>query len=174
MAKSSFDLDVSGFDNIEEWRPALDFEYLYEVSNWGRVRRHGTKKLLTMRTLAGNGYVIVMMSKNGKYQNQLVHRLVLKAFCGAPVTGQQCRHLNGVRTDNRLENLRWGSAKENAADQIAHGMHRNARKTHCKRGHEFNEENTYIRPSGKRLCRVCKREYQNEQYRLGVPYRRAA
>lgn len=51
-----------------------------------------------------------------------VHRMVLSAFVGPPPTpGHCCRHLNGVPSDNRVENLAWGTHAENAADKIAHG-----------------------------------------------------
>ncbi|MCH9731619.1 MAG: HNH endonuclease [Actinomycetia bacterium] len=89
---------------------------------------------------------------------------MLLTFRGAPEPGQECRHLNGVRTDNRIENLVWGTKNENSADQVRHGTHRNARKTHCKRGHEFNDENTYVRANGTRLCLPCKRIVENAAY----------
>src|SRR5690349_18749325 len=62
-----------------------------------------------------------------------------------------------------------GTHAENMADMAAKGRmkpnHRNAVKTHCIRGHPFDEANTYYRPKGTRLCRTC--------IRLGL-YRRAA
>lgn len=164
MAKSSHQVDVSGREHLERWRPALGFEGLYEVSDFGRVRRADTRRLMSLRIL-DNGYVIVMMCKNGKYQNQLVHRLVLKAFVGPPAPKQQCRHLNGTRTDNRLENLRWGSVSENSVDQVQHGTHRNIRKTACDYGHTFTPENTYVRPGGQRNCRTCRRERDQQKAR---------
>jgi hypothetical protein len=155
--------------DIEQWSAIPRFEGYYEASTQGRVRsidrwiptksgqtafRRG--RILTQRALAGNGYQIVMMSKHGKYQNQLVHRLVLLAFRGEPDHDYECRHLNGIRTDNRLENLAWGTRSENTADQVRHGSHRNSAKTHCLRGHAFTADNTYIRPSGGRMCRACR------------------
>lgn len=51
-----------------------------------------------------------------------VHKLILLAFVGPrPSTRHECRHLNGIRTDNRKDNLEWGTKKENAADKHAHG-----------------------------------------------------
>lgn len=77
---------------------------------------------------------------------------------------RQVRHKNGVPADNRLENLEYGTNAENQADSVAHGTHHMARKTHCKRGHEFTEANTYtyLRRDGSgkmgRSCRVCRRK----------------
>jgi Trp operon repressor len=46
---------------------------------------------------------------------------VLRAFRGEPREGEETRHLNGDPSDNRLDNLAWGTKKENSADQIRHG-----------------------------------------------------
>ena len=56
------------------------------------------------------GYCIV--SVKGKYRK--VHRLVLETFIGIPDDGMMCDHINRVRNDNRVENLRWVTAQENA------------------------------------------------------------
>lgn len=52
---------------------------------------------------------------------RLVHRLVLEAFVGPCPDGMECCHNNGVRSDNRLENLRWDTRKANGQDRIKHG-----------------------------------------------------
>ncbi len=52
------------------------------------------------------------------------HRLVLTAFRGPCPEGMVTRHLNGVRTDNRLVNLAWGTPCENEADKVRHGTSR--------------------------------------------------
>jgi hypothetical protein len=69
---------------------------------------------------------MVALWKDGGQRTQTVHHLVLKAFVGPPAEGQVCRHLNGQPADNRLENLRWGTPKENSQDMVRHG---NARKS---------------------------------------------
>lgn len=80
---------------------------------------------------------------------------MLTAFVGPCPPGMMARHRNGNPADNRVENLRWGTQSENMLDAVEHGTHNNARKTHCKRGHPFNEANTMMLSSGSRSCRTC-------------------
>ena len=102
------------------------------------------------------GYPVVELSKSGRSRESLVHRQVILAFKGSPPARMECRHLNGEPTDNRIENLQWGTRSENTVDQVVHGTHRNISKTHCPQGHEFTPENTYIQPSnGGRRCIEC-------------------
>lgn len=63
------------------------------------------------------GYLVVGLG--GK--THFVHHLVLVAFVGEPGPKEECRHLNGIRSDARLANLKWGSRVENHADKITHG-----------------------------------------------------
>lgn len=50
-----------------------------------------------------------------------------------------------------------GTRSENELDKVAAGTHQHARKTHCKRGHEFTPENTRTNAKGYRWCRTCAR-----------------
>jgi predicted transcriptional regulator len=58
---------------------------------------------------------------SGQYKRRQVGQLVLTAFVGPCPDGQECRHLNGNPGDNRLNNLAWGTRRENAQDRIRHG-----------------------------------------------------
>lgn len=68
-----------------------------------------------------DGYLIVDICFDGTKREARVHTLVALTFKGPRPEGTQARHLDGVRTNNRPDNLRWGTAKENAADRDAHG-----------------------------------------------------
>lgn len=69
------------------------------------------------------------------------------------------------KCDNRKcvnpNHLFLGTAKDNSQDMTAKNRNVQSRKTHCIRGHEFNEANTYINPaSNGRVCKECKRDYE--------------
>ena len=111
----------------EEWRPVAGFPG-YEVSSQARV------KILARRNLQGamrrerilktdytDGYQLVRLACDGVKHAKTVHSLVLTAFSGPRPEGQETRHLNGVRDDNRAENLQWGTIRENRIDQKHHG-----------------------------------------------------
>lgn len=149
----------------EEWRPAPGYEGMYEVSDQGRVRGldriRPDGRLQKGRVLAewfSCGYPWVTLTRQGKQTKFAVHGLVMLSFVGpkpkdAPVT----RHLNGIKTDNRLVNLKYGTHSENSHDMTVHGTNRNAAKTHCVNGHEYTPENTAQNTSGpdSRMCRTC-------------------
>jgi hypothetical protein len=119
--------------SVEEWRPVVGFEGLYEVSDQGRVRsldRVETSVAWGRRVRCGramkpkignNGYVQVMLRRPGERHTFLVHRLVAMAFMGCPATGLHCCHNNGNKRDNRLGNLRWDTSAGNNADKRKHG-----------------------------------------------------
>ncbi len=63
------------------------------------------------------GYLYVNLTPvGGRYKTFRVHRLVLEAFVGPCPEGMECRHLNGVKTDCRLDNLAWGTPEQNRQD----------------------------------------------------------
>ena len=63
----------------------------------------------------------VHLYKDDRCVTRKVHHLVLEAFDGPCPEGMVCRHLNGNPADNRAENLKWGTEKENNEDKIRHG-----------------------------------------------------
>lgn len=152
-----------------EWRAVVGYEGYYEVSGDGRVRsidrmisssqgatyfRSGVP--LKASTNKQTGYRMV----NVRGTTRSVHRLVCEAFHGSPPPGKPLAcHANGIRTDNRASNIRWGSYGDNMDDCLAHGTHRNQNTgtMKCKWGHAFTPENTYLTPKeGTRQCIECR------------------
>ena len=63
----------------------------------------------------------IMLKGHGRCRSFYIHSLVLRAFVGDRAARQECRHVDGVPKNNRLQNLIWGTRKQNVADQFAHG-----------------------------------------------------
>lgn len=114
----------------EEWRPVVGLEDLYEVSSAGRVRSRGRVRTVTRffppKELKGSpatgGYKkVTLRGQSGAPITKGVHALVAEAFIGCRPTGQVVAHQNGVRDDNRLENLRFATQAENTRDRWLHG-----------------------------------------------------
>ena len=114
----------------EEWRP-IPSAPLYEASSLGRVRtlprtrdkRKRGKRLVPLvlkLQRAPNGYRYIQVSVSGVARRCAVHRLVAEAFLGTPPAGSITRHLDGDRSNNRANNLSWGTSAQNAADTIRH------------------------------------------------------
>lgn len=99
----------------EIWLPVEGYEGLYEISNLGRVKslRCGSERVLNPSIDSG-GYAYNVLRKNKIPKNFLIHRLVAIAFIEKDETYQiQVNHKNNIRTDNRVDNLEWCSAREN-------------------------------------------------------------
>ena len=94
----------------------------YLATRCGQVISLRYRKVKYMKPgVSHHGYLHVNLWKNGKSRSCKIHQLVLEAFGFYRAEGQVCRHLNGEPTDNRLENLKWGTRKENGKDMARHG-----------------------------------------------------
>lgn len=72
---------------------------------------------------------------------------------------EACHFPDPDLNNNRIENLRWDTKSANMQDRIIHGNNPCLNRTHCPKGHEYTEENTYRYPStGHRYCKTCNRE----------------
>lgn len=110
----------------EQWIQAISFPE-YEVSSLGNVRRikksFGTRPFKQLKPwVMKNGYQQVVLSTPEKKKYFLVHRLVFESFNGS-CEGLDVCHNNGIRGDNRLENLRSDTRKGNMSDIYKHDTH---------------------------------------------------
>ena len=144
---------------METWKPVPGHEN-YLVSDQGRVA-----KVMKPGYASKLRYPFVTLGEVGKRVNYYVHELVLRAFVGERPEGAVVRHLNDVPTDNRLENLKWGSRSENQIDW----RKKAARKTHCDWGHPFVADNIVAESmrNGIRRCLACNRARAKAR-RLGI------
>lgn len=115
----------------EKWLDIKGFEGLYQVSNMGRVKsfdktiiqKNGTTRFIKgriMKTYGDKDYYscIDLVDKYGKKHKLKVHRLVAIAFIPNPDNKPCIDHINTIKYDNRVENLRWVTYEENMANPI--------------------------------------------------------
>lgn len=121
---------------LEIWKDVIGYEGLYEVSNLGRVRslidNHGNKRKepLIIGGYEVKGYLKALLTKDKKAKHFFIHRLVAEAFIlGRKMKkGEFCDHINTVRSDNRVENLRVCSHKENCNNPLTRKRKRESMK----------------------------------------------
>ena len=164
--------------DIEQWLPVVGYEGYYDVSNHGRVRslsRKVRRKDGALTTVHGRmlsprkhpaGYRKALLAKDGHKTYVYIHRLVLEAFVGPCPEGMVACHWNDVPDDNRVENLRWDTPRENSFDKARNGNDHQRNKTHCPRGHILAEPN--LDPSDRgRSCKACAYARKRVANRLG-------
>lgn len=117
-------MDAEIFKDIEGWPH-------YQVSNFGSIRSDKSGTWLLMKANKGKkGYCRVNLSNGRKlHKSYAVHRLVYEAFVDKIPEGMEIDHINAVRDDNRLVNLRVVTHKENANNPITR-----KRRSECTKG----------------------------------------
>ena len=105
----------------EIWKDVPGHEGLYQVSNLGRVKslRFGKERILKP-TPDKDGYYQVDLWKGGEGKTNKIHRLVMLAFFGE--SDLEVNHINGIKTDNRLENLEYCTPSENIQHALDIGL----------------------------------------------------
>ncbi len=134
---------VSGMERINQnkmtvaineiWEPVKGYEGYYEVSLNGIVK--GIDRIIvskkgltrrkghTLKTKVNNyGYIQVNLSKEGKTTTTFIHILLAKAFIPNPLNKSEVNHINGIKTDNRIENLEWVTHSENMLHAYKMGL----------------------------------------------------
>ena len=105
----------------EIWKPVVGYENLYEVSNLGRVKslnyKRSNKEKILKNNLGLNGYYRVTLHR-GQRRQCLVHKLVAEAFIPNPENKKFIDHINTIRTDNRVDNLKFVTMTENNNNPI--------------------------------------------------------
>lgn len=110
------------------WKDIPGYEGLYQVSDQGKVRSLGRLNAYGRRIKgrelsqinATRGYLQVKLCKDGLQSTRKIHVLVASAFIGDRPDGNHVRHLNGIKKDNRVVNLAYGSPAENGKDMRRH------------------------------------------------------
>jgi hypothetical protein len=113
------------------WANIPGYEGVYQINRSGVIRsltkatgngRFTRKTPITLvPTIDKHGYAGLRLCLDGVERHYFVHRLVLTAFVRPPKDGEQACHNNGIRADNRLDNLRWDTSFGNQSDRMLHG-----------------------------------------------------
>lgn len=168
-------------DTAETWKPIKGYENRYEISSLGRVKslsRHkcvlqGKEKRTHEKILKfdqhKNGYLFVCLYNKSKKHAYPVHRLVAEAFIPNTRNLTQLNHIDGDKTNNKINNLEWCTAKENNlhSARVLHPEHGIAVKQFSKDGVFIKEyantgiasEETGVGRSGICSCLIGRQKY---------------
>lgn len=126
----------------EIWKDVPGYEGYYQASNFGRIKslekivKHncgGPKKLnerILNGTISSFGYIRVDLSKEGKSRRFAVHRIIAETFLGK--SDLIVNHIDGVKTNNNIENLEYVTTQENTAHAVRIGLIKNNSKINKK------------------------------------------
>lgn len=157
----------------------------YEVSNTGRIRRkeiyvnhwRGGKRKLPMREMKiknswAKGYKgITFTTKDRKFHNFLVHRLVALAFIPNPDSKPQVNHKDGNKGNNYVSNLEWATPSEDIYHSVNVLGRRNAKRIICNEtGEEFNSINQAAKNYGSNQANLVQHLKGKRNYFLGKTF----
>lgn len=123
----------------EIWYDIKNYEGLYAISNFNRIKSLPKKtnnssaeyvsvEKIMKPTKTKFGYLVVNLRKDNVGKSISVHRIVATAFIDNPDNLLAVNHINGVKTDNRVENLEWCTLSENTKHAFRTGLSKGRRK----------------------------------------------
>ena len=125
----------------EIWKDVPEYEGLYQISSLGNIKskkRKGTNGKIK-KQISSLGYYVVDLYKNSKRKTKYLHRLICECFIENQYNKPCINHKNGIKNDNRVENLEWCSYSENNIHAYFIGL-----KTNCKKVKQIDENNKII------------------------------
>ena len=114
----------------EEWKDIKDYEGLYQISNFGRVKslerinknNRKVRERILKQSKDNMGYYMVGLSKYGKEKTRTIHRLVAETFINNPNGYNYINHIDCNKTNNKVENLEWCTQKYNVQEAFRNNL----------------------------------------------------
>ena len=140
----------------EFWKDIVGYEGIYQVSNLGRVKslvtwccnKYKKREKILKPALNTYGYPTVSLSKNKLRKNKTIHRLVAENFIPNPNNYSQVNHKDGVKTNNKINNLEWVTGSENILHSYKNGLREypigNKNHRYGKLGKEHNRSKAVL------------------------------
>lgn len=113
--------EIDGVIYIERWMDIDGYEELYQISDFGRVKRKAGYRATVpriLKTCLSSGYVQSVFCKDAKTKHQYVHILVAKHFIPNPNNYPEVNHLKGIKIDNRFHQLEWVTKSGNQKHRV--------------------------------------------------------
>jgi len=135
------------------WKDIEGYEGLYQISNLGNVKsliaNMNRRKRLLKAKFEKDNYAYVSLYKNKIAKNKKIHRLVAQHFISNPENKLEVNHKNGIKTDNRVDNLEWCTRSENVNHAIINNFYKNS------------GENNYNSKFSQNQINIIRKKYKN-------------
>ncbi len=143
---------------FEMWKPINDYEGLYEISSYGRIKSlRGKKPKYLKPQNDSRGYLQIGLNKDGIRKNYKVHRLVALHFVDGYFDGAEVDHIDTDRKNNHYSNLRWVTHSENTNNLLTLQHF-----SECKKGHSaYTTEESIMKAQATK-----KRKLENGEIKL--------
>jgi len=171
---------------MERWKRIINFPD-YKISSLGKIERITTKSgtrsgKILKQNYKKNGYVYICLTKNNKKYYKRVHRLVLETFNPIEnINKLECNHINGIKSDNRLENLEWCTRSENEKHAYKIGLkhqsiERKKKLSDLMKIKHRGEKNPRSKLTEKQVIQIkmlfklgFRNKYISEKYNISIP-----
>lgn len=128
---------------LNDFVDILGYEGYYKINIDGEIYSCKSKRIIKSH-LSKKGYLSIQLFKEGNQKCFRIHRLLATTFIPNPENKPQVNHINGIKTDNRLENLEWATAKENTIHSWSLGLSK-SKEGHMKKMCNGNKKKCYIK-----------------------------